>query len=613
MLLDKYRSLTDLKNLSKEELPQLCKEIRDLIRDDAHRNNGHLGSSFGVVELSVALHYVFNSPIDKIIWDTGHQSAPHKILTGRKDYFAKDYPKKITVFCDRNESEHDIFGAGHTSTSIAAAFGISSGREIIREIKGRNSKETKESGEIISIIGDAALGSGMAIESLCNTNNSGKRSIVIINDNQMSICPTVGNLSSHLKELQSKNKILQKKDIKTSIKSAFSKEDVDQNLFRNFGCGYIGIIDGHNIDFMIELFRSIKKDNFTGVLVLHISTEKGMGYNDAVNCEYKMHTISKREDNRQGVSMTNCFGEAIGYLMSKDKSIACISAAMILGTGLKKVKQKFPNRVFDVGICEQFAVTFAGGLSIEGVRPYCCIYSTFLQRTYGQIIHDIAIQSLPVRFVIDRAGYVGQVGKTHTGSFDISYLRVVPNIVIMSPSDEEDLVGMLKLMNNINDRPSAIRYSKSQYCNNLDIDRINKINPVELGKALVLKEGKDVCIFALGNMVKNAVEAYKILSENYNIRPTVVNVRFVNPFDIERLNTIASSYKYIITIEDGSIGGMGSLVNEELAKLNYKGKIVNICHPDRFIECGSVKEQQKSSGIDTDSIVNKILDEVAKK
>ena len=598
---------SDIKKMSIEELKKLSSDMREFIIENIVKNGGHLGSALGVIELTIALHYIFDSPNDKIIWDIGHQSYAHKILTGRRESFKNIHQKDaISGFCKISESEHDFFGAGHSSTSLAVMLGA------IRAAKILGGKE-----EVIGIIGDSAIAAGMAFESLNNIKPTEERSFIIVNDNDTSISAALGNLREHFTKLKT-NK-LENKNIKKIVSDISErKQNTENNIFTNLGYGYIGVADGHDLELLINLFKELKESDLKSSVVIHIETEKGKGYPPAKNSPDKMHKInpaSSVEKDKSISNYTTCFANTLMEAMKTDKKIVGVSAAMTFGTGLIIPEREFEDRIFDVGISEQCAVTFAASMARSGLKPFCAIYSTFLQRGYDQIIHDVALQSLPVRFAIDRAGFVGTDGPTHNGSFDIAFLRIIPNIVIMSPSNETEMIQMIKTAIEINDRPTAIRYSKYGQIAQTSEKDFKDIKSIEIGKSKTVQKGEECCIICFGHVLEYAVKAGKILQDNEGIKPTIINAMFAKPIDEKKILEISKSHRLIITVEDGSIGGFGSAVLEFLARVCYKGKFVQITQPDCFIDHGSISSMHELSGISTENIVktiNECLKEVIK-
>jgi 1-deoxy-D-xylulose-5-phosphate synthase len=618
-LLDKINYPCDLKKLNQDELKTLCDELREFVINVVSKTGGHLASNLGVVELTVALHYIFDLPKDKIIWDVGHQSYIHKVLTGRKDKFhtLRQYGG-ISGFPKRSESEYDCFNTGHSGTSISAALGIATARDL-----------KKEDFKVIAVIGDASLSNGLSLEAINNVGHLKKDLIVILNDNEMSISPNVGALSSYLnkvitgefynrikeriKNLVSKYNVLGvpvlrvMKVIEESIKGLISPGI----LFEELGFRYIGPVDGHNINVLIETLKSIKK--FKEPVLLHVLTKKGKGYKPAESDPISFHGISAFEiesgeiNSKKVRTYTDAFSDAIVKIAKKDKKVIAITAAMSTGTGLDKFKENFPDRFFDVGIAEEHAVTFAAGLASLGFKPIVAIYSTFLQRAYDEIIHDVCMQNLPVVFAIDRAGIVGEDGETHQGSFDLSYLRHIPNIAIMAPSDETEFKDMLELAVKLNS-PSAIRYPRGKIVSR----RISGKSKVRYGKSVILKDGEKICVLAVGSMLNEVLESAKEL-EREGINIGIVNVRFIKPLDEELIRNLPSKFKKIIIVEENVVsGGYGSsileFVNNE--KLNLNIKIIGL--PDKFIEHGSRSLLLDKYGLSKRNII-KVVKEMIKK
>ena len=560
--LDKINFPSDLKNLSLMELQKLPDEIRSFLIETISKTGGHLGSNLGVVELTLALHYVFEAPRDKIIWDIGHQAYVHKILTGRREKMHTIRQKDgISGFCSIFESEYDAFGAGHSSTSISAGLGMA----ISRDLNGENHN-------VISIIGDSSMTAGMAYEGINNAGHLGTKMIVILNDNDMSISKPVGALRNYLVGLISSNSYIKLRNVTKKItkkmhfpnmilklmkRSEIAMKEIamGNNIFEALGFYYIGPIDGHDLQDLIHILEKIKDLNIAKPILLHVKTEKGRGYKPAIEAKDKLHGVSKfdietgEQIKSSKTTYTDIFSQTLQFLAEKDDKIVGITAAMPSGTGLNKFAEKFPNRMFDVGIAEQHAVTFAGGMAISGHKPYCCIYSTFLQRSYDQIIHDIAIQSFPVRFIIDRAGDVGADGATHHGFYDLSMLLPIPDIILMSPSSGQELISMLKTANEINDRPCAIRYGKKAIPEDENLD-ISSIEPMEIGKMLEVRcdENAEIAVIFYGdvreklqNLLENDLKDKKI---------SIYDARFAKPLDEKKLLEIKKSVKKTIIIED---------------------------------------------------------------
>ena len=606
--LDMIESPKDLKVLNSSQLRLLAQEIRHKIITTVAKTGGHLAPSLGVVELTIALHHVFNCPADKIVWDVGHQSYTHKILTGRSKKFhtLRQY-KGISGFPKIQESEYDAFGTGHSSTSISAALGIAKARDL----KNENYK-------VIAVVGDGALTGGMAFEGLNQAGHLKSDLIVVLNDNKMSISPNVGALSSYLRKMithpkykQTRKKVEKflKKWSKKAVERAFALEDTIRAmsgpglLFKEMGFKYFGPIDGHNIESLISLFNNIKDTK--GPILVHIITKKGKGYAYAEEEVTKFHGIDqfniengKKLRSTLHITYTNAFSNALIKLAKEDPRIIGITAAMASGTGLDKFAREFPDRFFDVGIAEQHAVTFAAGLATQGFKPVIAVYSTFLQRAYDQIVHDICLQNLPVVFAIDRAGLVGEDGPTHHGPFDLSYLRNIPNIKIIAPKDENELGHMLRTALDLNS-PVAIRYPRGS---GVGIGIENPLETIEV-KSEILKPGKDVLILAVGPIVYEALEAAEDL-EKKKISVCVVNARFIKPLDEKTIITLAKKIKKIITIEENTIeGGFGSAVLELLGRNNIKCNVKRIGIPDKFIEHGPIEILKQQIGLTKKNII----------
>lgn len=602
----------DLRLLTKKQLKLLSSELREKIISTVAKTGGHLAPSLGVVELTIALHYIFDSPKDKIIWDVGHQSYVHKLLTGRKDRFKtlRQY-KGISGFPKKEESIYDNFNTGHSSTSISAALGMAKARDL-----------KKENCRIIAVVGDGALTGGISFEGLNQAGALRSDLLVVLNDNKMSISKNVGALSSYLSRMITSPKYSDvRKKVESSLKTwigdkaartAVSLEDTLRALsnpgmlFKEMGFKYFGPIDGHDLDKLIEALNNIKQ--IKGPKLLHILTKKGKGYAYAENDKTKFHGISSfnRENGKKIVNeertYTNVFSDTIVKLAKGNKKIIAITAAMKTGVGLDRFAKEFPERFFDVGIAEQHAVTFSAGLATAGYKPVCAIYSTFLQRAYDQIVHDVCLQNLPVVFSIDRGGLVGEDGATHHGVFDLSYLRHIPNIIVMAPKDGNELKHMLKTAVE-HKGPIAVRYPRGP---NFGVELDGKLKSMEIGKAEIIKKGNKAVIFAIGSMVKEAVNAYDEL-EKQGIHVTVVNARFVKPLDEKLIITLARKIKNVITIEENSVqGGFGSAVLELLEKNNIKANVKRIGIPDKFIEHGSMEILRKNCGLTAENLVKTV-------
>mgnify|MGYP001258942395 FL=1 len=605
--LDKINKPSDIKKLSRDELKLLAKELRSFIIDSVSKTGGHLSSNLGVIELTIALHYVYNCPNDQIIWDVGHQTYAHKILTGRRNKMHTLRQKNgISGFPRRSESKFDSFGTGHSSTSISAALGISEAFKI-----------NKSKYRAIAVIGDGAMTAGMAFEGLNNAGNTENDILVILNDNDMSISDNVGALNNYLAKLLS-GKLYG--GIKRSGKAVFSKippvlelarktEEhvkgmvIPGTLFEEFGFNYIGPIDGHDLNALIDTLSNIK--SLQGPQFLHVATKKGYGYEPAENNPNKFHGVSKFDPQNGNTKKTNelktfteVFSEWIMDTGAQEPKLCAITPAMSDGSGLNKFSKKYPKRFFDVGIAEQHALTFAAGLACQNLKPVVAIYSTFLQRAYDQLIHDIALQNISMLFAIDRAGIVGADGATHSGNFDISYLRCIPNIIIMTPSDENECYQMLKtgfLFNGI----CAVRFPRGHGVG----AKINKkIKLLTIGKAKKIRSGKKIAILAFGPLLSTALE----VAEELNA--TLIDMRFVKPIDNQMIENCTKNHKVIVTIEDNSIlGGAGSAVLEIISKNNLICKTLCLGIPDNFIEHGTQEEIYKLCGLDKNSIIKKIV------
>ena len=616
--LDQINFPSDLKNIPETKLQKVADELREEMIDAVSVTGGHLGASLGVVELSVALHYIFNTPKDKLIWDVGHQCYPHKILTGRKDRIRTlRQGGGLSGFTKRQESEFDPFGAAHSSTSISSALGIAEANKL-----------SNKTDNVVAVIGDGAISAGMAYEAMNNAGASKTKMIVILNDNDMSIDRPVGAMSTYLAKIFSGKIYFSLRETIKLIMSAFSKrfsakagkaEDLLRSavtggtLFSALGFYYIGPIDGHDLNSLIPILKNARDSKYQGPILIHIKTKKGKGYSFAEEAKDNYHGVSKFnvrtgeqiKSTPKVPSYTNVFANTLIEQAKKDSKIVAMTAAMPSGTGLNLFKEKFPDRTFDVGIAEQHAVTFAAGLATEGYKPYAAIYSTFLQRAYDQVVHDVAIQSLPVRFAIDRAGLVGADGPTHAGSFDITYLSTLPNFVVMAASDEAELVKMVNTSVDINDRPSAFRYPRG---NGLGVELPSINETLEIGKGRIIKEGKKVAILNFGARLHECVNASKTLFLK-GIDCTVVDARFAKPLDEKLIMEIASNHEVLLTIEEGSIGGFGSHVMQFLSDLGVFDsglKFRSMILPDTFINQDTPENMYKSAGLDSLSIVNKI-------
>ncbi len=608
----------DLKKYKKENLHQISEELREELIDVVSETGGHLGAGLGVVELTVALHYVFDTPKDKLVWDVSHQCYPHKIITGRRDRI-KTLRKGggLSGFTKRSESEYDPFGAAHSSTSISSTLGMS----VAKKLSNNNNN-------VIAVIGDGAMSAGMAYEAMNNAGALKSNLIVVLNDNDMSIARPVGAMSKYLANLLSGKLYFSFRETIKMIISAFSKrfsqkagraEDILRNmvtggtLFSELGFYYIGPIDGHDVENLVQIFENVKNSNHQGPVLIHIRTQKGKGYKPAEQSGDKYHGVSKfnistgvqSKSKSNTPSYTSVFAETLIKHAEQDTKIVGITGAMPSGTGLNLFEKRFPERTFDVGIAEQHAVTFAAGLATEGYKPYAAIYSTFLQRAYDQVVHDVALQSLPVRFAIDRAGLVGADGPTHAGSFDITYLSTLPNFVVMAASDEAELVKMINTSVEINDRPSAFRYPRG---NGVGVQLPSIKDVLEIGKAKIIKEGKKVALLNFGTRLAECKKASEKLSLK-GIECTIVDARFAKPLDEKLIMEIATNHEVLITIEEGSIGGFGSHVMQLLSDRGVFDtglKFRSMFLPDIFIDQDTPEKMYETAGLDSLSIVNKI-------
>jgi 1-deoxy-D-xylulose-5-phosphate synthase len=608
----------DLRKFKKDDLKQISNELRDELIDIVSETGGHLGAGLGVVELTIALHYVFDTPKDKLVWDVSHQCYPHKIITGRRDRI-KTLRKGggLSGFTKRTESEYDPFGAAHSSTSISSTLGMA----VAKKLSNNNNN-------VIAVIGDGAMSAGMAYEAMNNAGALKSKLIVILNDNDMSIAKPVGAMSSYLAKLLSGKLYFNLRETIKMVISSFSKrfsqqagkaEDLLRNivtggtLFSELGFYYVGPVDGHDVDNLVQILENVKNSNYQGPVLIHVRTQKGKGYKPAEASGDKYHGVSKFnistgeqiKSKSNLPSYTKVFAETLIKHAEQDTKIIGITGAMPSGTGLNLFEKKFPDRTFDVGIAEQHAVTFAAGLATEGYKPYAAIYSTFLQRAYDQVVHDVALQSLPVRFAIDRAGLVGADGPTHAGSFDITYLSTLPNFVVMAASDEAELVRMINTSVNINDRPSAFRYPRG---NGIGIELPSIQETLEIGKGRVIKEGKKAAILNFGTRLDECKKALEKLS-NKGIDCTIIDARFAKPLDEKLIMEVATSHEVLITIEEGSIGGFGSHVMQFLSDrgvfdrgLKFRSMIL----PDIFIDQDTPEKMYKAAGLDSNSIVSKI-------
>ena len=622
-LLDRILIPQGLKNLSADQLKQLANELRTETVDAVAKTGGHLGAGLGVVELTVALHYVFDTPNDRLIWDVGHQSYPHKILTGRRDRIRTlRQGGGLSGFTKRAESDYDPFGAAHSSTSISAALGMA----VARDLEGKKHN-------VIAVIGDGAMSAGMAYEAMNNAGARNERLIVILNDNDMSIAPPVGAMSAYLARLISGKTYRTLRDIGKQLARHLPKffgekagraEEFARGfwtggtLFEELGFYYVGPIDGHNLDHLLPVLRNVR-DAETGPILVHVVTQKGKGYAPAETSADKYHGVVKfdvatgaqAKSKSLAPQFTKVFGESLIKEARKDDKIVAITAAMPSGTGVDLFAKEFPNRSFDVGIAEQHAVTFAGGLAAEGFKPFATIYSTFLQRAYDQVVHDIAIQGLPVRFAIDRAGLVGADGPTHAGAFDITYLGCLPGFVVMAAADEAELVHMVATAVAIDDRPSALRYPRGE---GLGVPMPDEGKALEIGKGRILQEGHKIALLSFGARLGECLKAAKELTA-LGLSATVADARFAKPLDIQLVTRLAREHEVLVTIEEGAIGGFGAYVLQTLAEqglLDQGLRVRCMVLPDRFIDQDTPTAMYAAAGLDAGAIVAKVFEALGK-
>ncbi|HEX5328382.1 MAG TPA: 1-deoxy-D-xylulose-5-phosphate synthase [Acetobacteraceae bacterium] len=619
-LLDRIRTPADLRNFSPEQLRQLADELRAETIDVVSVTGGHLGSALGVVELTVALHAVFDTPHDRLLWDVGHQAYPHKILTGRRDRIRTlRQGGGLSGFTRRAESEYDPFGAAHSSTSISAGLGMAVARDL-KQARGH-----RDDRNVICVIGDGAMSAGMAYEAMNNAGDSGTRLIVVLNDNDMSIAPPVGAMSAYLSRLMSSRSFLSLRDLGIKMARRFPRgiertarkaEEYARGiltggtLFEEMGFYYLGPIDGHNLDHLLPVLRNVREAEEQGPILVHAITKKGKGYEFAENSADKYHGVSKFNviTGEQAKappgppSYTKVFAEALIAQAEQDPDIVAITAAMPSGTGLDKFAKRFPDRCFDVGIAEQHAVTFAAGLACEGMKPFCAIYSTFLQRAYDQVVHDVAIQGLPVRFAMDRAGPVGADGATHAGSFDVTYLGCLPGFVLMAPADEGQLVHAVSTAVSICDRPSAFRYPRGE---GTGVKLPDRPEVWPLGRGRLIREGGSIAILSLGTRLADALKAADELAAR-GLPATVVDARFAKPLDTALIEQLARHHEVLITIEEASIGGFSAAVLHHLAwkgLLDHGLKVRPMVLPDAFIDHNSQAKQLAEAGLTAKDIV----------
>jgi 1-deoxy-D-xylulose-5-phosphate synthase len=618
-LLDTVSLPGDLRRLEESQLPQLADELRKETIDTVSVTGGHLGAGLGVVELTVALHYVFDTPDDRLIWDVGHQAYPHKILTGRRDRIRTlRQGGGLSGFTKRAESEYDPFGTAHSSTSISAGLGMAVGRDL-----------DKRDNNVIAVIGDGAMSAGMAYEAMNNAGAMDKRLIVILNDNDMSIAPPVGAMSAYLARSITGHTYMTIRRRGKKLTSHLPKQ-VDRfitrwiehmrgfvtggTLFEELGFYYVGPIDGHNFDHLLPVLRNVR-DAQEGPILVHVVTKKGKGYDPAEKSDDKYHGVSKfnvvtgeqAKGQAKAPSYTKVFAQSLIEEARKDDKICAITAAMPSGTGLDLFGKEFPERTFDVGIAEQHAVTFSAGLATEGYKPFAAIYSTFLQRGYDQVVHDVAIQSLPVRFAIDRAGLVGADGPTHAGAFDLAYLGCLPGFVLMAAADEAELKHMVATAAQIDDRPSAVRYPRGE---GVGVELPQAGVPLEIGRGRIVREGGKVAILSLGTRLAECLKAADELA-SYGLPATVADARFAKPLDHRLIRELSNEHEILITVEEGSVGGFSSQVLQFLAEdghLDRGLKVRSMVLPDIFIDQDKPEAMYARAGLDTQGIVAKALE-----
>jgi 1-deoxy-D-xylulose-5-phosphate synthase len=623
-LLDTIRTPDDLRRLKVEQIRQVADELRQETIDAVSVTGGHFGAGLGVVELTTALHYVFDTPRDRLIWDVGHQAYPHKILTGRRDRIRTlRTGGGLSGFTKRTESDYDPFGAAHSSTSISAALGMA----VARDLSGGKNN-------VIAVIGDGAMSAGMAYEAMNNAGAMNSRLIVILNDNDMSIAPPVGAMSAYLSRLYSGRTYRSLREAAKQLGKHLPKVIADRanraeeysrgfmvgggTLFEELGFYYVGPIDGHNLDHLLPVLKNVR-DAETGPILVHVVTQKGKGYGPAEASADKYHAVvkfdiatgaqAKAKPNAPGYQ--NVFGQSLVKEAEKDKKIVGITAAMPSGTGIDIFAKSFPERTFDVGIAEQHAVTFAAGLATEGFKPFCAIYSTFLQRGYDQIVHDVAIQSLPVRFAIDRAGLVGADGATHAGSFDNAYLGCLPNFVIMAASDEAELVHMVATQVAIDDRPSAVRYPRGE---GRGVEMPEAGVPLEIGKGRIVRQGTKIALLSFGTRLAECEKAADELA-TLGLSTTIADARFMKPLDVDMVLKLAREHEILLTIEEGAIGGFGSHVMQTLAEhgmLDGGLRMRSMVLPDVFLDHDSPNAMYARAGLDAKGIVAKVFETLGK-
>jgi len=620
-LLDQVKNPDDLKFLKIEDLDNLCSELRSDMINIVSKTGGHLGAGLGVVELAVAIHYVFDTPDDRLIWDVGHQAYPHKILTNRRHKMnTLRKAKGLSGFTKRSESKYDPFGAGHSSTSISAALGMAVARD-----------KLGKSNNVVAVIGDGAMSAGMAYEAINNAGALKTNLLIILNDNDMSIAPAVGGLSNYLSNVVSSRSFNNVREIAKQMVNFLPKEIGEtakraENLARNFlsnsegtifsqmGMNYLGPIDGHDVSSMVKILQNLKHGSDDKPILLHVVTEKGRGHPFSQNSHEKYHAVSEFnlitgntiKSTSNAPTYTNVFSETLCKIAEKDEKVLAITAAMPSGTGLNRFAEKFKDRFFDVGIAEQHAVTFAAGMASEGLKPFVAIYSTFLQRAYDQVIHDVVIQKLPVRFMLDRAGFVGADGATHAGSFDLTYLCCLPDVVVMAPSNEADLANMVFTSSNYSKGPIFCRYPRGE---GVGVDIPASLSNIEIGKGRIVFQGKDIAILSLGTRLSAALKVRdKLKSEGYSI--TVADARFAKPIDYKLLSKLWEEHEKLIIIEEGSVGGFSSHCLHFMSTqgyLNQSNKEIRCLNmPDNFLDHASQNEQLAQAGLDEHGLIKVI-------
>jgi 1-deoxy-D-xylulose-5-phosphate synthase len=620
-LLDKVTYPADTRGMNPDELKQLAKELRDEMIDAVAQTGGHLGAGLGVVELTIALHHVFNTPTDRIIWDVGHQAYPHKIITGRRDKIRTiRQGSGLSGFCKREESEYDVFGAGHSSTSISAGLGMAVARDF-----------AKQDHEVIAVIGDGAMSAGMAYEAMNNAGALGSRLIVILNDNDMSIAPPTGALSAYLSRLISSKSYRSLRHIGKMVASKFPEPlqraaksteahirtyATGGTLFEALGFYYVGPVDGHNLDHLLPVLKNVRDEKDSGPVLIHVVTQKGYGYGPAEDSDDKYHGVTKF-DVRTGTqvkakagapSYTSVYAKALIAEAEADDKIIGITAAMPSGTGIDAFSEKFPERTFDVGIAEQHAVTFAAGLAAEGYKPFATIYSTFLQRAYDQVVHDVAVQNLPVRFAIDRAGLVGADGETHAGSFDVAYLTALPNFVVMAASDEAELMHMVATCAAYDKGPSAVRYPRGE---GVGVALPAKGTPLEIGKGRMIREGAKVALLNFGARLNECQKAAEHLAQ-HGIHITIADARFAKPLDEAMIQKLIQTHEWVITIEEGAQGGFGSHVVTTATNKGWLDsgtcKLRSLALPDVFQRQNAPAKQYDEAGLNATQLIATITE-----